>query len=58
MIVHTAGDKDLTTMDILECIIELKTDRKKSLCSAYNYPFLKVEGWYVIVSEGVNVVHL
>lgn len=58
VILHTAGDKDLTTMDIMECIIELKADRKKSFCSAYNYPFLKVEGWYVIVSEGVNVVHL
>lgn len=50
MIVHTAGEKDLTTMDIIECIIEIKANRKKSFCSAYNYPFLKVEGWWIVVS--------
>ena len=58
VIVHTAGDKEITTNDILECIVTFKTNRTSSFCSAYSYPFLKVEGWYLIVSDGTTVLYL
>ena len=55
-LVHTAGDRDLTALDILEVIVDIKSDRKSNFCSALKYPFLKMEGWYVIVTDGNAVV--
>ena len=32
-------------------MINIKSNRQSSFCSAVNYPFLKKEGWHLIVSD-------
>ena len=58
ILVHTAGDKDITTMDNIEVICKVKSNRKSNFCNAVKYPFLKMEGWWIMVSDKNYVVHL
>jgi hypothetical protein len=57
-IVHTAGDKSITTLDNIEFIVKMKSNRRSSFCNAVRYPFLKMEGWWLMVLERNVVVHL
>lgn len=57
-LVHTAGDKDITTMDNIEVIVNIKSNRKSNFCNAVRYPFLKMEGWWLMVSDKNYVIHL
>ena len=47
----------MTALDVLEVLVNIKSSRKSNFCTALKYPFLKMEGWYVIVTEGNHVVH-
>ena len=42
----------------MEVIINIKSSRRSNFCTALKYPFLKVEGWYVIVTDGNSVVNM
>lgn len=45
-------------MDNIEVILNIKTNRKGNFCNAVKYPFLKMEGWWVLVTDRNYVVHL
>ena len=48
----------MTTMDNIEVIVEMKSNRKSNFCNAVKYPFLKMEGWWLLVLDKNNVVYL
>lgn len=48
----------MTTMDNIEVIVEMKSNRKSNFCNAVKYPFLKMEGWWLMVLDKNNVVYL
>lgn len=37
-------------------MIEAKSSRKSNFCAAHNYPYLKNEGWYLVVANGQSIV--
>jgi len=39
-------------------MMEAKSNRKSNFCAAHNYPFLKMEGWYLIATNGQGIVFL
>jgi hypothetical protein len=45
-------------MDNIEVIVNLKSNRKSNFCNAVHYPFLKMEGWWLMVTDRNYVVHL
>jgi hypothetical protein len=48
----------LTALDVFQIIIDVKANRKSSFCSSPTYPFLKVEGWYVIAVNNNSVLFM
>jgi hypothetical protein len=44
--------------DFFQVTITVKANRKSNFCSAPSYPFLKMEGWHIIVSDSVSPVVL
>lgn len=44
--------------DFFQLIIRVKTNRSANFCSAPSYPFLKMEGWHIIVSDSTSPVVL
>jgi hypothetical protein len=45
-------------MDNIELMIKIKSNRGSSYCSSHRYPFLKMEGWWLMVLDKNLVVHL
>lgn len=45
-------------MDNIEVIVNITASRKSNFCSAVRYPFLKMEGWWVMVTDRNYVVYL
>jgi hypothetical protein len=37
--------------DVFQLIVSVKTNRLGNFCDATTYPFLKMEGWHLIVSD-------
>jgi hypothetical protein len=48
----------LTALDVFQIIIDVKANRKSSFCSSPTYPFLKVEGWYVIAVSNNSILFM
>lgn len=44
--------------DFFQLIITVKSNRTSNFCSASTYPFLKMEGWHIIVSDSLSPVVL
>ena len=54
--IKTENDSEIAAFDALKVMIEAKSNRKSNFCSAPNYPFIKNEGWYLIVTNGQALV--
>lgn len=45
-------------MDNIEVIVNLKSNRKSNFCNAIKYPFLKMEGWWIMATDRNYVFYL
>lgn len=42
-------EKDVAAGDIFQIILIVEAQRLSNFCSSNTYPFLKMEGWYILV---------
>lgn len=45
-------------MDNIQVIVNLKSNRKSNFSNSMNYPFLKMEGWWIMVLDRNYVIAL
>lgn len=49
-------ENNISAGDVFQVIINLNANRKSNFCSSITYPFLKMEGWHLIISDAVSPV--
>jgi hypothetical protein len=45
------GESTIAAGDFFQVIVTISSNRLSNFCSAVTYPFLKMEGWHLIISE-------